>query len=157
MDGLHAAHRWRKDKESGNYAEGLEGMRSADERGETHAAMRMRAQRILVVLQRLVPFRGHWSRSIVVCWWYHVKSGFAWPVDYFTPSAMLNRCSPSCSWGGNALFGGARFQGLVKRHHDRGYDIEVASNKRRAAQGLPRVEDREIVDPATDLARRREV
>jgi acetyltransferase-like isoleucine patch superfamily enzyme len=138
-------------------AEGLEGivLQRTTEAEYCRAAMRTRHNEFWWYYNGLVPFRGHWKpfEDRTGRWWYHVKPGFAWPVDYFTPISNVESVfPPKLLLGWQCPVPEAQEDSKVWLNviHDlAGYDISrVASNKRRAVRKGFRELKIEIVDPA---------
>ncbi len=91
-------------------------------------------------------------------WWYYVKPGFAWPVDYFSPIESFETVMPQkflLGWQGPVPDERADSRVWLNVIHDlSGYDLSrVASNKRRAIRKGFRSLNIEVVDPSqTPLA-----
>lgn len=99
-------------------------------------------------IKRWKPFRDHTGR-----WWYYVKPGFAWPVNYFESvseaSHGLER-KPLLGWQFPVPEENADSRVWLNVMHElKGYGLNrVASNKRRAVRKGIRNLKIEIVDPA---------
>lgn len=138
-------------------ADGLEGavLRRTSETEYCLGALQMRHNQFWWYYNGLVPSFAPWRpfQDRTGRWWYHVKPGFAWPVDYFRivaePDHGLERrwllgwqypvppeSSDSRVW-------------LNVIHDLKGYGISrVASNKRRAVRKGFRNLRIEVVDPS---------
>jgi len=125
------------------------------------AARGMRHNEFWWYYNGLVALRGLWRpfQDRRGRWWYHVKPGFAWPVDYFAPITSVEDILPRkllLGWQCPVEDRQADSQVWLNVIHDlAGYSIaRVASNKRRAVRkGFHHLQI-EVVDPADpDLAR----
>lgn len=144
-------------------APGLAGVSLARTRQEEYclAARRMRHNQFWWYYNGLVPSLITWRpfRDATGRWWYHVKPGFAWPVDYFRPVAenshgldrklLLGWQHPVASQESDSRVW------LNVIHELGGYGLgRVASNKRRAIRKGVRNLNVQVVDPSNpDLAR----
>lgn len=125
------------------------------------AARGMRHNEFWWYYNGLVPWAGFWKpfQDRQGRWWYHVKPGFVWPVDYFTPIEDFQGILPTrplLGWQCPVPDDRADSQVWLNVIHDlSGYDISrVASNKRRAVRKGFRALHIEVVDPADEALAR---
>jgi acetyltransferase-like isoleucine patch superfamily enzyme len=132
------------------------------EDGYCRAAREVRHNEFWWYYNGLVPYPGFWKpfQDRRGRWWYHVKPGFAWPVDYFSPIRDHDEVAPGrllLGWQCPVPEEQADSQVWLNVIHDlSGYDISrVVSNKRRAVRKGFHHLAIEVVDPA-DVALSRE-
>lgn len=122
------------------------------------AALRMRRNETWWYFNGLAPYRGY-SRPFTDKsgrWWYCVKPGFAWPLNYFTPVDIPSTNLPkrlllgaqwpvSCEQRANSRV----WMNVI--HELQGYDIStVHKNKRRAIRKGLRNLKVEAIEPADE-------